>query len=175
MLLLLGWLFVPFYLRSGVYTMPEFLERRFNPAARSYFTWVSIIGYVLTKISVTLFAGGIVMREVTGYSVWTSAVILIVVTGIYTVLGGLRAVIYTEVMQAVVLIIGSATMTVLGLQAVGGWSGLEARVPAGFFSLWEPTTDPHLPRAGIIFAAPIPGGWDLGTGQHTLQPVLAAK
>src|SRR5207253_916503 len=100
MLLLLGWLFVPFYLRSGVYTMPEFLERRFNPAARSYFTWVSIIGYVLTKISVTLFAGGIVMREVTGYSVWTSAVILIVVTGIYTVLGGLRAVIYTEVMQA---------------------------------------------------------------------------
>src|SRR5881296_2997058 len=68
MLLLLGWLFVPFYLRSGVYTMPEFLERRFNPAARSYFTWVSIIGYVLTKISVTLFAGGIVMREVTGYS-----------------------------------------------------------------------------------------------------------
>src|SRR5205809_5622236 len=94
MLLLLGWLFVPFYLLSGVYTMPEFLEKRFNPAARAYFTWVSIIGYVLTKISVTLFAGGIVMREVTGYSVWTSAVILIVITGIYTVLGGLRAVIY---------------------------------------------------------------------------------
>src|SRR6266576_1419663 len=158
MLLLLGWLFVPFYLRSGVYTMPEFLERRFNPAARSYFTWVSIIGYVLTKISVTLFAGGIVMREVTGYSVWTSAVILIVVTGIYTVLGGLRAVIYTEVMQAVVLIIGSATMTVLGLQAVGGWSGLEARVPAG-----------------IIFGAPILGVWYWCTDQHIVQRVLAAK
>src|SRR6266853_5872948 len=134
-LLLLGWLFVPFYLRSGVYTMPEFLERRYNPAARSYFTWVSIVGYVLTKISVTLFAGGVVMRAVTGYAVWTSAVILTAVTGIYTVLGGLRAVIYTEVMQAVVLIIGSATMTVLGLQAVGGWSGLEARVPADFFSM----------------------------------------
>ena len=81
-LLLLGWLFVPFYLRSGVYTMPEFLERRFNPAARTYFTWVSIIGYVLTKISVTLYAGGIVMRAVTGYSVWTSAVILTVITGL---------------------------------------------------------------------------------------------
>src|SRR5438874_6362772 len=112
-LLLLGWLFVPFYLRSGVYTMPEFLERRYNPASRSYFTWVSIVGYVLTKVSVTLFTVGIVMREVTGYSVWTSAVILIVITGIYTVLWGVRAVIYTEVMQAVVLIIGSATMTVL--------------------------------------------------------------
>src|SRR5256884_1161076 len=126
MLLLLGWLFVPFYLRSGVYTMPEFLERRFNPAARSYFTWGSIIGDVPTKISVTLFAGGIVMREVTGYSVWTSALILIVVTRVYTVPGGLRAVVYTEVVQAVVLIIGSATITVLGLQAVGGWGRLEA-------------------------------------------------
>src|SRR5438552_17001482 len=74
MLLLLGWLFVPFYLRSGVYTMPEFLERRVNPASRWYFTWVSILGYVLTKINVTLYAGGVVMREVTGYGVWTSAV-----------------------------------------------------------------------------------------------------
>jgi len=109
----------------------------------------------LTKISVTLFAGGIVMREVTGYSVWTSAVILIVVTGIYTVLGGLRAVIYTEVMQAVVLIIGSATMTVLGLQAVGGWSGLEARVPADFFSMWKPMNHPNFPWTGIVFGAPI--------------------
>ncbi len=175
MLLLLGWLFVPFYLRSGVYTMPEFLERRFNPAARSYFTWVSIIGYVLTKISVTLFAGGIVMREVTGYSVWTSAVILIVVTGIYTVLGGLRAVIYTEVMQAVVLIIGSATMTVLGLQAVGGWSGLEARVPADFFSMWKPMNHPNFPWTGIVFGAPILGVWYWCTDQHIVQRVLAAK
>ena len=175
MLLLLGWLFVPFYLRSGVYTMPEFLERRFNPAARSYFTWVSIIGYVLTKISVTLFAGGIVMREVTGYSVWTSAVILIVITGIYTVLGGLRAVIYTEVMQAVVLIIGSATMTVLGLQAVGGWSGLEARVPADFFSMWKPMNHPNFPWTGIVFGAPILGVWYWCTDQHIVQRVLAAK
>ncbi len=75
-LLLLGWLFVPFYLRSAVYTMPEFLERRYNPESRSYFTWVSIVGYVLTKISVTLFAGGIVMRAVTGFDFWTSAAIL---------------------------------------------------------------------------------------------------
>src|SRR5437016_4183558 len=175
MLLLLGWLFVPFYLRSGVYTMPEFLERRFNPAARSYFTWVSIIGYVLTKISVTLFAGGIVMREVTGYSVWTSAVLLIVITGIYTVLGGLRAVIYTEVMQAVVLIIGSATMTVLGLQAVGGWSGLEARVPADFFSMWKPMNHPNFPWTGIVFGAPILGVWYWCTDQHIVRRVLAAK
>src|SRR3989442_6965156 len=158
-LLLLGWLFVPFYLRSGVYTMPEFLERRFNPASRTYFTWVSIIGYVLTKISVTLFAGGVVMREVTGFGVWTSAVILIVITGLYTVLGGLRAVIYTEVMQAIVLIIGSATLAVVGLQAVGGGSRLEARGAAGLFSMWEPVEHPAVPPTGILLQAPVLGLW----------------
>src|SRR2546429_1174002 len=150
-LLLLGWLFVPFYLRSGVYTMPEFLERRFNPASRTYFTWVSIIGYVLTKISVTLFAGGVVMREVTGFGVWTSAVILIVITGLYTVLGGLRAVIYTEVMQAVVLIIGAAAMAPGGLDAVGGGGGVEGRLPPDFFSPWKPRDHPHFPPTGILF------------------------
>src|SRR5258708_39040566 len=108
MLLLLGWLFVPFYLRSGVYTMPEFLERRFNSAARSYFTWVSVVGYGLAQISLTLFAGGIVMRAVTGWDVYTSAGILIVITGIYTIIGGLRAVIYTDVMQAALPLIASA-------------------------------------------------------------------
>src|SRR6187549_2769890 len=138
MLLLLGWLFVPFYLRSGVYTMPEFLERRYNSGSRAYFTWVSIIGYVLTKISVTLFAGGVVMRAVTGFDIWTSATVLIVITGLYTIFGGLRAVIYTEVMQAVVLIFGSAALMLIGLSAVGGWSGLEAKLPADFFSMWKP-------------------------------------
>src|SRR6266568_8838067 len=174
-LLLLGWLFVPFYLRSGVYTMPEFLERRFNPAARAYLTWVSIIGYVLTKISVTLFAGGVVLRALTGLSLWTSAAGLIVITGIYTVLGGLRAVIYTEVMQTFVLILGSGVPTVLGLRAVGGWGGLVAHVPAGFFSMWKAASDPQFPWTGIVFGAPILGVWYWCTDQHIVQRVLAAK
>jgi SSS family solute:Na+ symporter len=174
-LLLLGWLFAPFYLRSGVYTMPEFLERRFNPASRTYFTWVSIVGYVLTKISVTLYAGGVVMRAVTGWNVYTSAIVLIAVTGLYTVLGGLRAVIYTEVMQAVVLIIGSATLAILGLNAVGGWSGLAAKVPADFFSMWKPMNHPDFPWTGIVFGAPILGIWYWCTDQHIVQRVLAAK
>src|SRR5213594_168574 len=174
-LLLLGWLFVPYYLKSGVYTMPEFLEKRYNAASRTYFTWVSIIGYVLTKISVTLFAGGVVMREVTGFGVWTSAVILIVITGLYTVLGGLRAVIYTEVMQAIVLIVGSATLALLGLHAAGGWSGLEARMPADFFSMWKPVNHPDFPWTGIVFGAPILGVWYWCTDQHIVQRVLAAR
>src|SRR5438445_5117645 len=98
-----------------------------------------------------------------------------VITGIYTVLGGLRAVIYTEVMQAVVLIIGSATMTVLGLQAVGGWSVLQARVPADFFSMWKPMSHPNFPWTGIVFGAPILGVWYWCTDQHIVQRVLAAR
>jgi len=174
-LLLLGWLFVPFYLRSGVYTMPEFLERRYNAASRTYFTWVSIIGYVLTKISVTLFAGGVVMRAVTGLSFWTSAVVLIVITGLYTVTGGLRAVIFTEVAQTVVLILGSATLAILGIQAAGGWSGLEAKVPPEFFSMWRPASDPDFPWTGIVFGAPILGVWYWCTDQYIVQRALAAR
>jgi SSS family solute:Na+ symporter len=175
MLLLLGWLFVPFYLRSGVYTMPEFLERRFNSASRAYFSWISIIGYVLTKISVTLYAGGIVVGAVTGYNTWTSAAILIVITGIYTIFGGLRAVIYTEVLQAVVLIIGSAALMFLGLNAVGGWHGMVSRVPPDFFHMWKPMHDPNFPWTGVIFGAPILGVWYWCTDQHIVQRVLAAK
>src|SRR4051794_2366753 len=175
MLLLLGWLFVPFYLRSGVYTMPEFLERRYNSAARWYFTWVSVVGYVLTKISVTLFAGGVVMHAVTGLDLWTSAGLLIVVTGVYTIVGGLRAVIYTEVAQAVVLISGSAALMFIGLHDVGGWAGLQAKLPADFFSMWKPANHPDFPWTGVIFGAPILGVWYWCTDQHIVQRVLAAK
>src|SRR5260370_15001351 len=111
------------------------------------------------------------MREVTAYSVWTFFFNDTATTEIYTVLGGLRAVIYTEVMQAVVLIIGSATMTGLGLQAGGGWSGLGARGPADFFSMWEPMNLPNLPWTRLVFGAPILCRWNWGSGEHIRQRV----
>jgi SSS family solute:Na+ symporter len=174
-LLLLGWLFVPFYLRSGVYTMPEFLERRYNSASRWYLTTVSIVAYVLTKISVTLYAGAIVVRAVTGLGMWTSATVIVVATGVYTIAGGLRAVIYTEVMQTFVLIVGALLLTVLGLQAVGGFSGLQASVPVDFFSMWKPSDHPAFPWTGIVFGAPILGVWYWCTDQVIVQRVLAAR
>ena len=125
-LLLLGWFFVPFYLKSGVFTMPEFLERRYSPAARWYLAVISIVGYVLTKISVTIFAGGIVFEALMGLDFWTGAVIVVVATGVYTVFGGLRAVLYTDMLQAFVFVGGSAVVLFIGLDAVGGWSGLYA-------------------------------------------------
>ncbi|HEV2670992.1 MAG TPA: sodium:solute symporter [Gemmatimonadales bacterium] len=174
-LLLLGWLFVPYYLKSGVYTMPEFLEKRYNSASRTYFTWVSVIGYVLTKISVTLYAGGVVIRAVTGWNFYTAAIVLIVVTGLYTIFGGLRAVVYTEVLQAIVLILGSVVLMAIGLHRVGGIAGLEAKVPAGFFSMWKPSSHPDFPWTGVVFGAPILGIWYWCTDQHIVQRVLAAK
>src|SRR5213594_1788780 len=174
-LMLLGWLFVPYYLKSGVYTMPEFLEKRYNSASRTYFTWVSVIGYVLTKISVTLYAGGVVIRAVTGWNFYTAAIVLIVVTGLYTIFGGLRAVVYTEVLQAIVLILGSITLMAIGLSRVGGISALQATVPAGFFSMWKPSSHPDFPWTGIIFGAPILGIWYWCTDQHIVQRVIAAK
>ena len=174
-LLLLGWLFVPYYLKSGVYTMPEFLEKRYNSSARTYFTWVSVIGYVLTKISVTLYAGGVVIGAVTGWNFIQAAIVLMIVTGLYTIFGGLRAVVYTEVLQAIVLILGSATLMVIGLQHVGGFAGLHAKVPDGFFSMWKPASHPDFPWTGVVFGAPILGIWYWCTDQHIVQRVLAAK
>lgn len=174
-LLLLGWVFVPFYLRSGVYTMPEFLERRYNSAARWYLTTISVIGYVLTKISVSLFAGGLIVQQLTGLSLWTSATVIVIITGIYTVAGGLRAVIYTELVQTFVLIFGSVSLTVLGLIEIGGWSGLQQHVPADFFSIWKSADHPDFPWTGIIFGAPILGVWYWCTDQYIVQRVLAAR
>ncbi len=173
-LLLLGWLFVPFYLRSGVFTMPEFLERRYSASARWYLAVISIIGYVLTKISVTIAAGGIVFEALMGINFWTGALVVVVVTGVYTIFGGLRAVLYTDLMQMFVLIGGAVAVTVIGLGAVGGWEGLQQAVEPGVLSLWKPMSDPSFPWTGILFGAPILGVWYWCTDQFIVQRVLAA-
>lgn len=173
-LLLLGWLFVPFYLRSGVFTMPEFLEHRYSPAARWYLAVISIVGYVLTKISVTIAAGGIVFEALMGINFWTGALIVVIATGIYTVFGGLRAVLYTDMLQMFVLIGGSITVTVIGLNALGGWDVMYETAGSDFFTLWKPMSDPSFPWTGILLGAPILGVWYWCTDQFIVQRVLSA-
>jgi SSS family solute:Na+ symporter len=173
-LLLLGWFFVPFYLRSGVFTMPEFMERRYGPSVRWYLAGISVVGYVLTKISVTIAAGGIVFESLMGMNFWTGAILVVVATGLYTVLGGLRAVLYTDLLQVFVLIGGSVLVTVIGLQKIGGWGALTAAAPEGYLSVWKPMTDPAFPWTGILFGAPILGVWYWCTDQFIVQRVLAA-
>ena len=175
MLLLLGWVFVPFYLRSGVFTMPEFLERRYSPAARWYLAVVSVIGYVLTKISVTIAVGGIVFESLMGVSFWTGALVVVVATGLYTVLGGLRAVLYTDLLQMVVLIGGATLVTLVGLSEVGGWTALTQAAGPELMSIWKPMSDPDFPWTGIVLGAPILGVWYWCTDQFIVQRVLSAS
>ena len=173
-LLMLGWVFVPFYLKSGVFTMPEFLERRYSSGARWYLAIISIIGYVLTKISVTIAAGGIVFESLMGIDFWTGALVVVVATGLYTILGGLRAVLYTDMIQMFVLLGGSVTVTVIGLAKLGGWGELHRIAGPAFFSLWKPMSDPDFPWTGILFGAPILGVWYWCTDQFIVQRVLSA-
>lgn len=174
-LLILGWLFVPFYLKSGVFTMPEFLERRYSSGARWYLAVISIVGYVLTKISVTLYAGGIVYEVLVGGSFWTGALIIVVATGLYTILGGLRAVLYTEMLQMFMLVGGAVLVTVIGLSDLGGWEAMRSSVGSSFFDMWQPASHPDFPWTGILFGAPILGVWYWCTDQFIVQRVLSAN
>lgn len=184
-LILLGWVFVPFYLRTGVYTMPEFLEKRYSSACRNYLSVVSVLAYIITKISLIIFAGALVF-EVLGIPFWTGAIITVIATGFYTVLGGLRAVIYTDMVQAFILLLGTAVISIFGLYQLGGWNEMietisfaaqtEGNPPVDrFFNLWRPMQDTEYPWTGMLFGAPILGVWYWCTDQYIVQRVLSAK
>ncbi len=184
-LILLGWVFVPFYLRSSVYTMPEFLAIRYSKACRNYLSIVSILAYVLTKISLIIFAGALVF-ETMGIPFWTGAIITVLATGFYTVLGGLRAVIYTDMIQSFILLAGTTAVTLFGLSQLGGLSGMmetleQAATQVGnppaerFFNLWRPADDVDYPWTGMLFGAPILGVWYWCTDQFIVQRTLSAK
>ncbi len=174
-LLVLGWIFVPFYLRSCVMTMPEFLERRYSEHARWYLAIVSIAAYVLTKISVTIAAGGIVFKSLMGIDFWTGALLVVVFTGLYTLVGGMRAVLYTDVLQSIVLIGGSIVVTICGLNKLGGIDELTKAAGPEAFQIWKSASDPDFPWTGILLGAPILGVWYWCTDQFIVQRVLAAK
>lgn len=201
-LLVLGWVMIPFYMRSKVFTMPEFLERRFSPTARTVLSVISLVAYVLTKIAVGIFAGGVVFSVLLPDinflgldSFWAGSILVIVLTGLYTIFGGMRAVAYTEALQTVILIIGSALVTFFGLKALGGWSELRAivgpemlnlwkpLVPAGIESTWAPVRETgrmawyfndNYPWLGMLFCAPIIGLWYWTTDQYIVQRALGA-
>ncbi|MDZ7330563.1 MAG: sodium:solute symporter [candidate division KSB1 bacterium] len=201
-LLVLAWVMVPFYMRSKVFTMPEFLERRFSPTARTVLSVISLVAYVLTKIAVGIFAGGVVFSVLLPDvnfmgldSFWVGSILVIVLTGIYTILGGLRAVAYTEALQTIILIIGSMLVTVFGLKAIGGWSELRAVAGSEMFNLWKPLVPDGLagtwapvkestrmawyfndnyPWLGMLFCAPIIGLWYWCTDQYIVQRALGA-
>ena len=173
--LILGWVFLPFYARAGVFTMPEFLEKRFDARARWILSVFSIVAYVLTKISVTIYAGGIVVSALLGIDFWTGAIATVVLTGIYTVLGGMRAVVYTETLQAIILVVGAAALTFIGLDHVGGWESMKETVTPEYLNMWRSASDPDFPWPSLLIASTITGIWYWCTDQYIVQRALTAK
>ena len=173
--LILGWVFLPFYQRAEVFTMPEFLEKRFDSRMRWILSVFSIVAYVLTKISVTIYAGGIVVSALLGIDFWTGAIATVILTGIYTVLGGMRAVVYTETLQAVVLVAGAAVLTYIGLDRVGGWERMKATVTPEYLNMWRPASDPDFPWPSLFISSTIVGIWYWCTDQYIVQRTLTAK
>ncbi len=173
--LILGWVFVPFYMRSRVFTMPEFLERRYNEKARWLLSIVQLLSYIIAKVSVTIYAGAVVFNSFLGIDFWTGAIILIVITGIYTIFGGLHAVMYTETLQAIILLGGSIILTITGIIHVGGWDTLMHSVTKEHLNMFLPLSDPNFPWLGILFASPIVGLWYWCTDQHIVQRCLAGR
>jgi SSS family solute:Na+ symporter len=181
---LLAWVFVPFYYQSRVFTMPEFLEKRFGPKPRWILSLVSLAAYVLTKVSVTVYAGAIVFKTLLpdtfgspDNAFWVGAIATVLLTGVYTLAGGLRAVLYTDSAQAFVLLLGSFAITWFGLERLGGWGELQTFAASGVadYALWRPLSDPDFPWLGILIASPIVGIWYWCTDQYIVQRTLAAK
>ncbi|MEE4115890.1 MAG: sodium:solute symporter [Marinilabiliaceae bacterium] len=190
LILMLGWLFVPFYARSGVFTMPEFLEKRYDGRSRSFLSIISLVSYVLTKVAVTVYAGGVVFKEVFGIEsmfgidfFWISAIGLVILTGLYTVFGGMKAVLYTSVLQTPVLLIGSMAVLVIGLIKLGGWNEMMEicrAVPVNDYgdsmtNLIRSKSDPDFPWTGVILGSAIIGFWYWCTDQYIVQRVLAGR
>eukprot|EP00045_Choanoeca_perplexa_P017668 m.261503 g.261503 ORF g.261503 m.261503 type:complete len:608 (-) comp17599_c0_seq3:1249-3072(-) len=176
MLLILGWVFVPLYLHHNVFTMPEFLKNRFNsPRLQLTLTIMSLLLYIFTKISVTLYAGGVVFRLLLGWNLFLSAGVLIIATGAYTLLGGLRAVVYTEIFQTGTLLLGGLSLMAVGLHQVGGYHGLRNALPDSYFHLFRKPTDPDYPWPGMVFGLQLTSLWYWCTDQVIVQRVLCAK
>ncbi|MDD6765918.1 MAG: sodium:solute symporter [Parabacteroides sp.] len=190
MILILGWVFVPFYERSMVLTMPEFLERRYNKESRTILSLISLVSYVLTKVAVTVYAGGLVFQQVFGIQelwgidfFWISAIGLVVITALYTIFGGMKSVLYTSVLQTPILLAGSLIILVLGLKAVGGWDEVLricSVVPVNEYgetmvNLIRDNRDPEYPWLGALIGSSIIGFWYWCTDQFIVQRVLSGK
>lgn len=174
-LILLGWVFAPMFIRSNVYTVPEFIGKRFDKRSRTYLAVISLVAYFFTKISVTLLAAGYILHRIIGLDMFFATVLIVLLTGIYTVMGGLNSVMKTQVFQTIVLLSGAILLTFFGLAEIGGISKLTENLPERYLSIFKSVSDPDFPWTGIIFGAPILGIWYWCTDQYIVQRILSSK
>lgn len=167
---------LPQVLRSRVYTMPEFLERRYDTLIRKYFSLLTLFLNIVVDTAGSLYAGGLVLKLVfPDIPLWQTITVLAVIAGIYTIIGGLSAVIYTDAIQGVLLITGSVIITVVAYQQAGGWVAIGNEIPADMLSLIRPADDPGVPWPGLIFGVSLLGFYFWCTNQFMAQRLLSAK
>ncbi len=174
-LLFLGWFLVPIYFKAGVITVPEFLEIVFDRRIRKFFALFSIIIYIFTKVLVSLFAAGLLFYDLFGLNIYASSILIVLITGLYSVIGGSSAVIRTQYIQGIFLILGALILSISGFIAVGGFEGIYSKTPPDFFSMFKSISDPDYPWTGIVFGAPIIAFWYWCTDQYIVQRLLSAK
>ncbi|XP_032756244.1 sodium/glucose cotransporter 4 [Rattus rattus] len=193
LLLALGWIFVPVYIAAGVVTMPQYLKKRFGgQRIQVYMSVLSLILYIFTKISTDIFSGALFIQMALGWNLYLSTVILLVVTAVYTIAGGLTAVIYTDALQTVIMVGGALVLMFLGFQEVGWYPGLQQLYRQSIPNVTVPNTTCHLPRPdafhmlrdpvngdipwpGLIFGLTVLATWCWCTDQVIVQRSLSAK
>jgi SSS family solute:Na+ symporter len=163
----------PYYIKNKIYTIPEFLEIRYNRTARVFFSGLMLLICIMTKMAFTLFAGALVLNSILGWDVMTTVFLIGIITAVFTIIGGFTAVAYTDSIQALIMIIGCSIMLFLGLQKIGGWDALIEKVPESM-SLAKPYDDPVYPFWGIIATAFYAGIFYWGIDQVNVQRILAA-
>ncbi|AGA77945.1 sodium:solute symporter [Echinicola vietnamensis] len=172
---LLAVVFAPRYLGARVQTLPEFMGKRFGSSTQNILAWYTIVTVLISWLSLTLFAGGILIRQILDLPLWLSVVILILIAAFFTIAGGLKAIAYTNVFQMVLLIVVSLALTLTGLYKVGGVGELIANTPGEYWNLLLPADDPNYPWVAIALGYPVMGVWFWCTDQSMVQSVLGAK
>lgn len=166
----------PLLLRSGVYTMPEFLQRRFDSRSRTYFSLLTLFLNIVVDTAGSLYAGALVLKLLfPDLPLWQSVALLALAAGSYTVVGGLAAVMFTDALQALLLLIGSVVIAVVAFDTAGGWTAVMSQVPADMTSLIRPLDDPSVPWLGLITGVPLLGFYFWCTNQFMVQRVISAR
>ncbi|KFP00922.1 Sodium/glucose cotransporter 4, partial [Calypte anna] len=192
-LVALGWIFVPVYIAAGVVTMPEYLQKRFGgQRIQIYMSILSLILYIFTRISVYIFSGALFIQISLGWNLYLSTVVLLAVTAVYTIAGGLTAVIYTDALQTLIMVLGALILMFIGFQKVGWYEGLQEKYSTAIPKITVPNTTCHLPREdafhmfrdpitgdipwpGLIFGLTVLALWSWCTDQVIVQRSLSAK
>ena len=174
-ILLLAVVFSPRYLGAKVLTLPEFMGKRFGDSTRNILAWYTLITILISWLSLTLFAGGILVKQLLDMPMYLSVILMVVLSAFFAAAGGLKAIAYTNVFQMLLLIAVSLLLVVLGINKAGGLSAIYASTPGSYWNLLLPADDKNYPWIAILLGYPIMGVWFWCTDQSMVQSVLGAK